>query len=128
MFAFFTDPSNDKRWRAHVVSIAAHEPVTVGSRVHQSVAGPSGRPIAADIVVTAFEPPTRYGFKVVAGPVRPVGDFRFIAVGDSATRVDFVLSAELTGLKKLLMGRAVQHSMDAEVAGLARAKGILESA
>ena len=35
--------------------------------------------------------------------------------------------AEVSGVKKLLMAKPVQKSMDAEVAGLARAKALLEA-
>ncbi|GAA1942655.1 SRPBCC family protein [Microbacterium deminutum] len=127
VFAFFTTPGNDRRWRTHVISISADGPVAVGSRISQSVAGPGGRTIPADIEVTGCEPYSRYSFTVVAGPVRPSGDFRFSAEGDH-TRVEFTLSAELSGVKKLLMGGAVQRSMDAEVAALVEAKRILEAA
>lgn len=126
VFAFFTDPENDPRWREHVVSIHAEGPIAVGSRVSQSVTGPGGRPIRADLEVTAFEPSAHYAFRVVAGPVRPVGDFRFTEVGAN-TRVDFSLTAELTGLNKLFMSGPVERSMETEVHGLHRAKAILES-
>jgi hypothetical protein len=59
--------------------------------------------------------------------VRPVGDFRFSTV-DGGTKVEFTLSAELSGVKKLIMGDAVQRSMNAEVAALEKAKAFLESA
>lgn len=38
-----------------------------------------------------------------------------------------MLSAELGGIKKLLMGGAVQKTMDAEVAATERLKSILEA-
>ena len=73
VFRFFTTPANDASWRTGVKEISAEGPVAVGTKVHQVVAGPGGRSIAADIQVTAYEPPTRYGFKAIAGPARPVG-------------------------------------------------------
>lgn len=39
----------------------------------------------------------------------------------------FTLDAELTGVKKLLMAKPVQKSMDAEMANLDKAKALLES-
>ena len=126
VFAFFTDPANDLRWRTHVKEISTAEPVAEGARIHQVVKGPGGRGIPADIVVTAYEPTTRYAFRVVAGPVRPVGEFRFAPDGD-ATAVSLSLSADLRGLKKLLLSRPVQGSMDGEMQALDRAKAALES-
>jgi carbon monoxide dehydrogenase subunit G len=125
-FAFFADPANDMRWRPGVKEISAMGPAGVGGKVHQVVAGPGGRGIAADIEVTAYEPPTRYAFAVVAGPARPKGEFR-ISPTASGVDVAFSLSAELGGLKRFLLGGPVQSSMDGEMAALDTAKRLLEA-
>src|SRR6478752_4524383 len=109
VYAFFTDHANDPRWRPEVIK------------------GPGGRGLGADIEITANEPSARYSFQVVAGPVRPRGDFRF-STAAGGTEVRFSLAADLSGLKKLLMSGAVQRSMDGEMAGLDTAKRIIESA
>ena len=127
VFAFFTDPANDQKWRPHVKEIAAQGPVAVGATIHQVVAGPGGRGIPADIQVTAYEPTDRYAFRVTAGPARPVGEFRFTP-GDDGTEVSFSLNAELSGIKKLFMSRPVQSSMDGEMAALDKAKALIEGA
>ncbi len=126
VFAFFANPENDRSWRPHVKEISAGAPVAAGSVVHQVVEGPGGRGILADLQVTAFEPPKRYAFQVVAGPARPVGEFRFTPSG-SGTEVTFSLSAELGGWKRFLMSRPVRASMDGEMAALDRAKALIES-
>jgi carbon monoxide dehydrogenase subunit G len=124
-FAFFADPANDMRWRPGVKEISAIGAPGVGAKVHQVVAGPGGRGIAADIEITAYDPPTRYAFSVVAGPARPKGEFR---ISPTAAGVDvaFSLSAELGGLSKFLLSGPVQGSMDAEMAALDTAKKLLE--
>jgi uncharacterized protein YndB with AHSA1/START domain len=127
VFAFFTNPGNDKKWRSGVKEIATQGPGGVGSTIHQVVKGPAGRGIPADIEITAYEPPSRYAFKVVAGPVRPVGEFRFTPSG-SGTEVSMSLTAELRGNKKLFIAMPVQSSMDSEVAALDRAKALIEGA
>ena len=76
--------------------------------------------------MTAYEPDSHLAFEVTAGPVRPVGDYRFEPV-DDGTEVTLKLSAGLSGLKKLLMTKPVQQSMNSEVAALDRAKEILEN-
>ncbi len=126
VFAFFTDHGNDPKWRPAVKEVAAQGPAGVGSTIHQVVKGPGGRGIPADIEVTAYEPSSRYAFKVIAGPVRPVGEFRFAPSG-SGTEVSMSLSAELAGVKKLLLAKPVQKSMDSEVSALDKAKALIES-
>jgi len=125
VFAFFSDPANDQKWRPHVKEIAADGAPSVGRRIHQVVEGPMGRSIAADIEVTAYEPPSRYAFQVVAGPARPRGEFRFAPSG-GGTEATFSLAADLGGLKGLLLGRPVQASMDGEMASLDTAKRMIE--
>ncbi|MER7555653.1 SRPBCC family protein [Nocardioides sp. NPDC126508] len=125
VFAFFTDPSNEFQWRSQVKDITAEGPAAVGRRVHQVVKGPAGLSIPAHIEVTGYEPTTRYAFRGIAGPVRPVGEFVFSPDGER-TMVSFSLSAELAGIKRLLMSRAVQRAMDGEVHAIEQAKVILE--
>lgn len=125
VFRFFSTPANDQSWRPAVKEIRADEPPAVGSHVHQVIAGPGGRGIPADIEVTTYEPGARYGFKVVAGPARPVGEYVFTPVADG-TQVQFSLSVELGGLKKLFMSGPVQKSMAGEMASLDTAKRLIE--
>jgi uncharacterized protein YndB with AHSA1/START domain len=126
VFAFLTDPTNDPGWRSGVKEMSADGGPGVGRRIHQVVAGPGGRGIAADIEVTAYEPPTRYAFRTVSGPVRPTGEYRLAPAGADATDVSFALTAAVAGWKRFVMGGAVQRSMDGEMAALDKAKAILE--
>ena len=126
VFAFFSDPANDQRWRGHVKEISAEGDPGLGRRIHQVVEGPGGRGIAADIEVTAYDPPSHYAFQVVAGPARPHGEFTVTPSG-AGSSVTFALGADLGGWKKFVMSGPVQASMDGEMAGLDRAKAILES-
>ena len=126
VYAFFTDHANDPRWRPNVVEIEPVSGAPVGTRIHQVIKGPGGRGLAADIEIVANERSARYTFQVVAGPIRPRGDFRFSPAG-SGTEVSLSLATELSGLQKLLMSGAVQRSMDGEMAALDTAKAVIES-
>jgi uncharacterized protein YndB with AHSA1/START domain len=126
VFAFFADAENDIRWRPGVTMIRREGALAVGARYLQRVKGPGGREIPADIEVTALDPGEQVGFRGVAGPVRPQGRYTF-RPADGGTAVTFTLDAELTGIKKLLMAKAVQKTMEAEVANLDKAKALLES-
>ncbi|MGN8025413.1 SRPBCC family protein [Microbacterium sp. 22242] len=124
VFAFFTDPANDPKWRSGIIEMRANGESAVGATVHQVIAGPGGRSIDADIRITERSAPTRYAFATISGPVRPIGGYTF-APDEGGTTVEFVLSAELSGVKKLLSG-PVQKSMTAEMAALDKAKALLE--
>ena len=126
VFAFLADAENDPQWRTAVKEIKRDGPLAVGARYHQRVAGPGGRPVPADIELTTYQPESAVAFRVIAGPVRPQGSYRFEPTADG-TAVTFSLTAELTGVKKLLMSKPVQKSMDAEMANLDRAKQVVES-
>jgi len=126
VFAYVTDGMNGAKWRPGVLDTEHVSGTGVGAVYRQGVKGPGGRRVAADYEVTAFEPGKRMAFKAIAGPVRPTGEFRF-EPADGGTRVTFSLDAELSGLKKLLMGGAVQKTMDAEVDALGRLKSVLEA-
>jgi uncharacterized membrane protein len=125
VFAFVADGLNAPRWRPGVVDVASVSGAGLGAVYKQGVKGPGGRRIDADYRITAYEPNRRLAFEAIAGPVRPTGQFDFDDA-DGATRLGFALQAALSGIKKLLMGGAVQKTMDAEVAATERLKQVLE--
>ncbi|MGH2895338.1 MAG: SRPBCC family protein [Solirubrobacteraceae bacterium] len=126
VFAFFTDFDNDRKWRPHLKEVVAPAEVRNGSTVRQVLVGPGGRDIRADFEITAFDRPSLVAFTVIAGPVRPLGRFRFAPAG-SGTEVTFSLQAHLGGIKGLFMSKPVQKSMDSQMAALDKAKALLES-
>lgn len=126
VFAFIADGANGPRWRPGVTDVALASGSGVGARYKQGVKGPGGRRVDADYEITVYEPGRHLAFKAVAGPVRPTGDY-VLEAADGGTRLTFSLACELGFPKSLLMGGAVQKSMDAEVGSLPRLKGLLES-
>jgi uncharacterized membrane protein len=125
VWTFVTDGANAPKWRPGVLDVSKVSGSGVGEVWKQGVKGPGGRRIDADYEVTAWEPGRRMAFRAIAGPVRPTGEYAF-AQEDGGTRLSFSLDAQLSGLKKLLMGGAVQSSMNSEMAALDRLKAILE--
>jgi uncharacterized membrane protein len=125
VWAFVTDGTTAPKWRSGVLDVTKVSGSGVGETWKQGVKGPGGRRIDADYEITAWDPGRVMAFKAIAGPVRPTGEYRF-AAEDGATRLSFSLQAELSGIKKLLMGGAVQSTMDAEMAALDRLKAVLE--
>ncbi len=127
VFAFFSDGTNNPRWRPGVVEIsAASNTVGAGAAFSQTLKGPGGRHIPGDYRVTTYEPPTRLEFEVTAGPARPTGTFVLAPNSDQSTTVTFVLALRPRGLMKL-MSRMITKQMRNEVACLDNAKRLLES-
>jgi uncharacterized protein YndB with AHSA1/START domain len=126
VFAFFADAENDPRWRGSVAMIKRDGPLAAGTHYTQRVAGPGGREIPADFQITEYEPDVKVAFLGVSGPVLPDGSYTFSAV-EGGTSVTFSLSAELTGVRKLVMGKPVQKAMDGEMASLDKAKTVREA-
>lgn len=126
VFAFIADGLNGPKWRSGIIDIALAAGSGAGAVYKQGVKGPGGRRVDADYRVTAYEPDTRLAFEAIAGPVRPTGEY-VIEEAAGGTRLAFALQAELGGIKKLLMGGAVQKTMDAEVQAIERLKSLLES-
>jgi uncharacterized protein YndB with AHSA1/START domain len=126
VFTFVADGENAMRWRPGVLDVRRESGEGLGAVYRQGVKGPGGRRIAADYEVTAFEPDRRIAFRAIAGPVRPTGEYRFSPEGDG-TRASLALDATLTGWKRLVMGRAVQNTMEAEVHNLETLKSLLEA-
>ena len=126
VFAYVADGLNGPAWRPGIVDIALVSGSGANAVYKQGVKGPGGRRIDADYRITAYEPDRRLAFVAIAGPVRPTGSYTFEDAA-GGTRLTFALEAELGGIKKLLMGGAVQKTMDAEVAATERLKSILEA-
>jgi carbon monoxide dehydrogenase subunit G len=120
VFAFLGDAENDARWRPGVLEIKRASDTTY----RQTVKGPGGRSISADVEITESRPNELIAFRATSGPVRPRGRYTLAPDGDG-TRVRFELEAELGGLKRL-MAPMVQKTMNSEVAALANLKRVLE--
>ena len=126
VFAYVADGEKCTQWRPGVLDIKRVSGEGAGAKYTQGVKGPMGRRIAADYEVTVYEPDRRLEFQTTAGPVRPHGRYDLEAV-EGGTRLTFTLDAELSGLRKLLMGSMVQKTMDAEVRAIDKLKRVLES-
>jgi uncharacterized protein YndB with AHSA1/START domain len=131
VFEYVVDGEKCKEWRPGVRDITrAGGSMTggVGTRYIQGVKGPMGRRISADYEITVFEPNQRLEFRTVSGPARPHGRYDFTPTPDGAgTNLKFALDAELSGIRRMIMGGAVQRTMDEEVKALDNLKRVLES-
>ncbi len=98
-------------------------PYGVASRFEQGLKGPGGR-LAGDYEITELRPNELLRFRVLAGPARPTGLYRF-QPRDGGTELTFVLDYQAKGLSRL-MEPLVQRSMEQEVGMLDELKAFLE--
>jgi uncharacterized membrane protein len=126
VFAFVADGERCPEWRPGVLDITRTSGDGVGTRYRQGVRGPMGRRVSADYEITVWDPNRRLEFQTVAGPVRPHGRYDF-EEADGGTRLTLSLDADLAGLRGLLIGSAVQKTMNSEVRTLDNLKRVLES-
>jgi uncharacterized membrane protein len=93
VFAFLADPENDPQWRRGVLDLKRVSGNGIGARDAQSVKGPGGHRIPADVEITELIPGKAIAFKTVSGPVRPRGRYQLDAA-DGGTRVRFELESD----------------------------------
>jgi uncharacterized protein YndB with AHSA1/START domain len=125
VFRFLADGRTATQWRSSVIDVSKASGDGVGAVYRQVVRGPGGRPVDADYEITALEPERRIAFRTIAGPVRPVGEFAFEAMGE-ATILTFVLHAPLSWWQRPLLGGLVHATMDAEMRALDELQELLE--
>lgn len=125
VFPVVADGRRATLWRPAVLDVALVSGAGAGAIYRQGVRGPGGRRVPADYEITAFEPDRRLAFRTIAGPVRPTGELELEGIG-GATVLTFRLQAALPLWKRVLLGRAVQASMDAEMSALDRLRDLLE--
>jgi uncharacterized protein YndB with AHSA1/START domain len=125
VFRFLADGRTATQWRWSVIEVSKASGDGVGAVYRQVVRGPGGRPVDADYEITALEPAQRIAFRAIAGAVRPEGEYLLEAMGE-ATILTFRLAAALPWWRRLVLGRLVQSSMEAEMRSLDALQELLE--
>ncbi len=126
VFAFITNPNNMSKWNSAVVSLEQITPGAVGvGTKFKSVGEMMGRRIEGEMQVVAFEPDSKYGFQMHAGPVQVNVTLTFKTVG-TGTKLSLNAQGNPGGLFKLaepVMQGRVKAMMEEN---LARLKSQLE--
>ncbi len=117
VFDFMSDPANASQWQSSNVSAewTTEEPIGVGSTQH-SVSRLLGRKIDSTMELTTWDPPNRYSFKVVSGPIPFEANIEFVPEEDG-TKVTFRGNAEVGGFFKIaegLVGKQFQKQLDTD--------------
>ncbi|AXJ08906.1 SRPBCC family protein [Arthrobacter sp. PM3] len=126
VYNFLMDPAHLPLWREGVRSVELRSGAAgaKGAVYRQTVAGPGGRPVAADFEIIEARPGAEIQYQVIAGPARPHGGYYLSTEGHS-TRVRFALNCEPRGFLARVTS-PFQRRMKAEVCQLERLKTVLE--
>jgi carbon monoxide dehydrogenase subunit G len=126
VFAFVSDPNNMSQWNSAVVSLqqVTAGAVGVGTKF-KSVGEALGRRIEGELQVTAYEPDTKCGFQLNAGPMQMNLTITFKTVG-TGTKVSLNGQGNPGGIFKLAEGVMAGQVKSMMEGNLARLKSVLE--
>ena len=126
VFAFVADPGNMSKWNSAVVSLEQIAPGKVGvGTKFKSIGEMMGRRIEGEMQITAYEPDTKCGFQVTAGPMQVNITLSFKTVG-TGTKINLNAQGNPGGLFKLAEGVLAGQVKSMMEGNLARLKTVLE--
>jgi len=104
VFAFVADPNNMSKWNSAVVSLQQITPGDVGvGTKFKSVGELMGRRMEGEMQVMAYEPDTKCGYQVNAGPMQMNLTLTFKTVG-TGTKISLNVQGNPAGVFKLAEG------------------------
>jgi carbon monoxide dehydrogenase subunit G len=126
VFAFVSNLNNMAKWNSAVVRLEQITPgdVGVGTRF-KSVGEMMGRRIEGEVQVTSYEPDTKTGFQMNAGPMQMNVTISFKPVG-TGTKVSLNAQGNPAGVFKLAEGIMQGRVKSMMEENLARLKSVLE--
>jgi carbon monoxide dehydrogenase subunit G len=126
VFAFVTNPNNMSKWNSAVVSMQQITPGAIGvGTKFKNVGEMLGRRIEGEMQVVAFEPDTKYGFQMNAGPMQVNVVLTFKTVG-TGTKISLNAQGNPAGVFKLAEGVMQGRVKSMMEDNLARLKSVLE--
>ena len=129
VFAYIDQLDRHGEWQDQIVNVKVDTegPTRVGTRATETRRVPGG-PRQFTYEITEHDPPRRASFKVLNGPVRPVGSISVEPAGDgSRSRVTLELDFEGHGIGKLLLPLVRRDAAKQVPKDQARLKERLES-
>lgn len=126
VFAFVANPNNMSKWNSVVLSLEQITPGAVGvGTKFKSVGEMMGRRIEGEMQVTAYEPDTKCGFQVNAGPMQVNMTLALKTVG-TGTKISLNAQGNPAGFFKLAEGAMTGRVKSMMEENLARLKSVLE--
>jgi carbon monoxide dehydrogenase subunit G len=121
VFAFVSNPNNMSKWNSAVVSLQQITPGEVGvGTKFKSVGEMMGRRIEGEMQVTTYEPDTKCGFQMNAGPMQVNLNLTFKPVG-TGTKISLNAQGNPAGFFKLaepMMAGRVKSMVEENLARL----------
>ena len=126
VFAFASNPNNMSQWNSAVVSLQQATPGDVGVGTKFKTTGEMmGRRIEGEMQITIYEPDTKCGFQLQAGPMLVNLTFSFKTVG-TGTKINLNAQGNPGGIFKLAEGVMAGQVKSMMEGNLARLKTVLE--
>ena len=126
VFAFVGNPNNMSKWNSAVVSLEQVTPGDVGvGTKFKSVGEMMGRRIEGEMQITAYEPDTKCGFQVNAGPMQVNITVSLKTVG-TGTKISLNAQGNPAGFFKIAEGMMTGRVKSMMEENLARLKSQLE--
>ena len=126
VFAFVANPNNMSKWNSAVVSLEQITPGDVGvGTKFKSVGEMMGRRIEGEMQVVAYEPDSKCGFQVNAGPMQVTMIMTFKTVG-TGTKISLNAQGNPAGFFKVAEGMMTGRVKTMMEENLARLKSSLE--
>jgi carbon monoxide dehydrogenase subunit G len=126
VFVFVANPNNMPKWNSAVVSIQQITPGAVGvGTKFKSIGEALGRRSEGEVQVTAYEPDSKCGFQMNAGPMQINATLTFKTVG-TGTKLSLNAQGNPAGVFKLAEGVMSGQVKSMMEANLARLKSVLE--
>jgi carbon monoxide dehydrogenase subunit G len=126
VFAFVSNLNNMTKWNSAMVSLQQLTPGTVGVGTKFKCVGEMmGRRIEDEVQVTSYEPDSKTGFQMNAGPMQINVTIGFKPVG-TGTKVSLNAQGNPAGVFKLAEGMLQGRVKSMMEENLARLKSVLE--
>jgi carbon monoxide dehydrogenase subunit G len=127
VFTFVSNPNNMSKWNSAVVSIQQVTPGAVGVGTKFKTIGEAmGRRLEGEMHVQTFEPDTKCGFQLQAGPMQMNLTMSFKTVG-TGTKLNLNVQGNPAGVFKLAEGLMTGQVKSLMEGNLTKLKSVLES-
>ena len=116
VFAYLDQLERQVEWQGSVISSTRETegPVRVGTRATDVRRVPGGKQ-AITYEITEYDPPSRFSFKGVNGPVRPVGTVTIEPAGDGRSRLTLEMDLQGHGLLGLIVAPMARRQARKEI-------------